>query len=291
MRMSSGASTAYEKPRSGRSSCIDETPRSSRIASAWTPFSASCGSTTPKSPRSRRALHAGALLEALEVRAHRRVAVDRDQLAAALEVGGEQRGVAAGAEGRVDDGLPRAHGERLAHLRGENGDVISRAWLQDVRQHAPHSLRPRRARAARRRDPRSRGGRGRPRRRRRGRASRAPAARRGIPTRPCLSSSASVAPAKKKRCIRRPSLLSGSSVASRPCTSESQSSRRVREETAVHAARHDDPLREGLPEAGRQRETVLVIEGVFVLAEKHSGSSSISTTFSHNKPHRPTWQP
>src|SRR5438874_4409347 len=55
IRMSSGASTAYEKPRSGRSSCIEETPRSSRIASARTPFPASCGRTTPKSPRRRRA--------------------------------------------------------------------------------------------------------------------------------------------------------------------------------------------------------------------------------------------
>ena len=69
--------------------------------------------------------------------------------------------------------------EGLAHLVRENGDVISRAGLQDVRQHPLHSLRPRRARGARRRDPRSRGGRGRPRRRRRGRASRARAARPG----------------------------------------------------------------------------------------------------------------
>src|SRR3954453_3076383 len=51
MRMSSGASPAHENPRAGRSSCIEETPRSSRIASARTPFSASCGRTTPKSPR------------------------------------------------------------------------------------------------------------------------------------------------------------------------------------------------------------------------------------------------
>src|SRR6201993_4062702 len=50
IRMSSGASAAYEKPRSGRSSCIEETPRSRRIASAWTPFPASWGRTTPKSP-------------------------------------------------------------------------------------------------------------------------------------------------------------------------------------------------------------------------------------------------
>src|SRR5438067_1424019 len=50
MRMSSGASTAYENPRSGRSICIDETPRSIRIASARTPLSASCSRTTAKSP-------------------------------------------------------------------------------------------------------------------------------------------------------------------------------------------------------------------------------------------------
>src|SRR5437899_5903231 len=55
MRMSSGASAAYENPRSGRSSCIEETPRSSRIASARTPFPASWGRTTPKSPRRSRA--------------------------------------------------------------------------------------------------------------------------------------------------------------------------------------------------------------------------------------------
>src|SRR5471032_3230709 len=35
--------------------------------------------------------------------------------------------------------------------------------------------------------------------------------------------------------------------------------RRVGEETAVHTARHDDPLREGLPKAGRKREAVLVV--------------------------------
>src|SRR5215467_8926854 len=55
IRMSSGASAAYENPRSGRSSCIEETPRSSRIASARTPFPANCGRTTPKSPRRSRA--------------------------------------------------------------------------------------------------------------------------------------------------------------------------------------------------------------------------------------------
>src|SRR5947207_1149876 len=54
MRMSSAASAAYEKPRSGRSSCIEETPRSRRIASAWTPFEASWSSTCENSPCSSR---------------------------------------------------------------------------------------------------------------------------------------------------------------------------------------------------------------------------------------------
>ncbi len=47
--------------------------------------------------------------------------------------------------------------------------------------------------------------------------------------------------------------------------------RRVGEEAAVHTARHDDPLREGLPKAGRKREAVLVVKGVLVLAKKHWG--------------------
>src|SRR5215468_2095854 len=52
--MSSGASVAYEKPRSGRSTCIEETPRSNRIASARTSFAASCASTSENSPRRKR---------------------------------------------------------------------------------------------------------------------------------------------------------------------------------------------------------------------------------------------
>src|SRR5205823_10110588 len=142
--------------------------------------------------------------EALEVWLDLRVAIDRDQLAAAGEVGREQRGVAAGAEGGVDDGLTRLHGEQASHLVGEDGDVISRAWLQDVRQHAPHSLRPPPAPVARRRDPRSRGGRELRRRRRRGRASRArsalpealvaPACRAPPPPRPSRSSGGAAGP-------------------------------------------------------------------------------------------------
>src|ERR671923_629738 len=66
MRMSSGASTAYEKPRSGRSICIDETPRSRRTASASTPFCASCSSTVAKSPRRKRVWTAARFSKALK---------------------------------------------------------------------------------------------------------------------------------------------------------------------------------------------------------------------------------
>ena len=140
MRMSSGASAAYEKPRSGRSSCIDETPRSSRTASARTPFPARPSSTCENSPWSRRALTDGRAAEALEVRRDRRVAVDRDQLPLAAQPPDEQLGVAARAEGAVDDRLARPRVERGEHLVGEDGDVVSLGW-QDARQHLPRSLR------------------------------------------------------------------------------------------------------------------------------------------------------
>ena len=51
--------------------------------------------------------------------------------------------MAARAEGRIDDGLPRLHGKEVSHLLRENRDVISRVCPRDVRQHRPHSLRSR----------------------------------------------------------------------------------------------------------------------------------------------------
>src|SRR5204863_8980376 len=68
-------------------------------------------------------LGAGALREAVEERARAGIAVDRDQLAALAEIRREQRGVAAGAEGGVDDRLPRLHREELPDLFRKNGDV------------------------------------------------------------------------------------------------------------------------------------------------------------------------
>ena len=235
--MSSGASTAYEKPRSGRSSCIDETPRSSRIASAPTPFAASCSRTTAKSPRRKPRLHAARASRSGRSTRARRVAVDRDQLAAAAA-----RSAASSAawppapnvaSTTVSPGCTR---EELAHLVGEDGDVISRAWLQGVRQHPPHSLRLPRARV--RQAARSQISRwswtpatttSRP-------SFACSSSAAGIITRPCLSGSASAAPEKKNRCSRRPSWLSGSSVDEPRLDEPVPVGARVGDETAVHAA-------------------------------------------------------
>ena len=86
------------------------------------------------------ALHGRLLAEPLEVGPRRRVAVDRDQLALAAQISRQQLAVAASAEGRIHHRLARLHGERFPHLLSEDGNVISRVWSQDVRQHPPHSL-------------------------------------------------------------------------------------------------------------------------------------------------------
>ena len=97
--------------------------------------------------------------KAVEVLARSGIAVDRDHLSAAAEIGREQGRMPARAEGCVDQSFPWLQREELAHLVGEDRDVINRACRQDVRQHPQHSLRPLPAQCARRRGPRSRAGR------------------------------------------------------------------------------------------------------------------------------------
>ena len=67
---------------------------------------------------------AGRAAEPLEVRRDRRVAIDRGQLAVALQPLREQRRVATGPERRVDDGLARPRVERGDDLVGEDWDVV-----------------------------------------------------------------------------------------------------------------------------------------------------------------------
>ena len=52
--MSSGASAAYENPRSGWSTCIEEMPRSISTASACVPVAARLRNASAKLPRTNR---------------------------------------------------------------------------------------------------------------------------------------------------------------------------------------------------------------------------------------------
>ena len=213
------------------------------------------------------------------------------KLAVAFEVGGEQRGVAAGAEGGVDDGLARAgpRGARAPRRRGRGRDqsrlvarrsatssALPSTSFSSLRQaarsqisrwslHAGDDDVPAEPRVLDEQRPGS---------------SRGPACRARPRSRP----------EKKKRCMRRPSWLSGSSAASRDSTRRSQSSRRISVEAAVHPAREHDAVRERRPELGRKREPVLVVDRVLVFAEKHVWGREGDSTFPHFKPLTPTTQ-
>ena len=223
--MSSGASVAYEKPRSGRSICIDETPMSSRIASALMSFAASWLRTIAKSPRRKRTSTPALALK----RSKCGLTLGSRSIATSLplpcEILREQAGMAAGAERGVDDRLAGLHGEQAAHLVREDGGVIRRAVRQDVGQHCPRSLRS---------PP------GAPPRAERSQISRwsllpikvtslpsFPCATSGAGrcTRPCLSGTSSEAPPKKWRCSSRVSGRSGSSSPMRATTVISHRSR------------------------------------------------------------------
>src|ERR671914_836745 len=65
---------------------------------------------------------------------------------------------------------------------------------------------------------------------------------------------------------------------------------RVRVEAAVHASGEHDTVAERASELRREREAVLVIDRVLVLAEKHPTSLDLLTTFPHDRPQWSTAQ-
>ena len=136
IRMSSGPSFRNEKPRSGSSICIEDTPISSTTRSACA--SPSVGQLRVEVAEAARDRAAGALRPRRRVPAPpaiaERITIDADH--AQVRLGGEHGpGIAAGAEGPVDDEAARGD-EGGQHLGQQHRDVAasrsrSRIAVQD----------------------------------------------------------------------------------------------------------------------------------------------------------------
>src|SRR5262245_35757189 len=289
MRMSSGASAAYEKPRSGRSSCIDETPRSSRIASARTPLSASWRRTTEKSPRSSRDCSPGkrrlnrakygrtvgsrsiamSLPRPSSRSASRALCPPAPKVPSTTVSPGRtsSRSTTSWARtGTWSVALGKAFGNILStpfdlrelaapRLAVPDLDVVVDAGDHDLASQ-PGVL------DERRRDvhapllvelPLGRAG-----------------EEEALHAAPFLAQRVERGEAAPDEAVPR--------------------ALRVRVEAPVHAAGHDDPARERGPELRRERESVLVVDGVFEFAEQHGVAPGSSPTSTHSKPRYPTPQ-
>src|SRR3954447_2759277 len=290
MRMSSGASTEYENPRSGRSSCIDETPRSSRIASARTPLSESCWSTAPKSPLRRRACTPARFsnrAKYMRAPGSRSIAISfpRPLRSAARSAAWPpapkvaSTTVSPGRTARLSRTSAARTGTWSVALGCKTFGNMLRTPFDLGELEPPSGAIPDLEVVVDTGDDDVA-------------AELCVLEQRGGDSDAPLLVELRLRGARIEEALHPAALLAQRIERSEPALDErAPVLRRIGEEAAVHTARHDDPLGEGLPEAGRQREAVLVIEGVFVLAEKHWGRASFSTTFSHDKPHRPTWQP
>ena len=202
---------------------------------------------------------------------------------------GEERGVAAGAEGGVDDGVSGLDREELAHLLGEDGDVISLVGLQGVRQHlrAPFDLVQLLAPGGAIPDlqvvPHSGDD--------------------DVPAElsvldesgrnhhaPLLVELGLGRAEKKNRCMRRRLLAERVELGEPRLDERVPVVLAVGVEAPVHAAREHDALGERCAKPGRQREPVLVVDGVLVFAEKHVWGTTAISTLPHFKPLCPTAQ-
>src|SRR3954451_10020985 len=287
MRMSSGASTEYEKPRSGRSSCIDETPRSRRIASTCTSFAASCGSTTAKSPRSKRvctvenrfakrskyAWAVGSRSTAISFPRPCRSAASSDECPPAPNVPSST--VSPGCTARDSRTSPARTGTWSVALGCKTFGNMLRTPFDLCQLAAPGVAIPDLEVVVDSRDDdvavelrvlQERGG----------------------ETDATLLVQLRLGCAGEEEALHPAALLAQRVERPEPALDEHVPvGARVGEETAVHAARHDDPAREALAEASRQREPVLVVDRVLVFTEKHLGPFSFSTTLPHDKPRFP----
>src|SRR5439155_11380497 len=278
MRMSSGASAAYEKPRSGRSSCIDETPRSSRIASASTPFSESWVRTAENSPCSSRAFAAvdrrirskygatdGSRSIAISFPSPRRRAASIDPWPPAPNV--QSITVSPGCGSRAASTSSARTGTWSVSVGKTLGNIL-RAPFDLVQVRAPlravpdlevvvdarHGHLPADAGAHQER----------------GREHHPPLLvelRRRRPGEEVALHHACLPAERVER----------ADPAGEPLPVVAG----VRVEAAVHPARDDDGRAQMLPQLGRERETVLVVEGVLMFAEQHG---PLAPTLPHRFP-------
>src|SRR5688500_1755074 len=287
IRMSSGASAAYENPRSGRSICMLETPRSSRIASASMPLSASCPSTTAKSPRRKRACTPqrrwkrskyGRTLASLSMAMNRPLPPRSAQRSAAWPPAPNVASMTVSPDST-------ARSSRTSSARTGTWSALSgcKAFRNNLRPPfdifqlgLPGGAVPDLEELADARDddvareaglPQETG--------RKGHASLLVELRLGTGREEITPHLARLA----AELIEAGQLRAHEIV---PALT------RVHGETGIDSPRDDHTAREGLAKAGREREPVLVVDGVLVLAEEQGWTPSFCTTSPHFRPHSPT---
>src|SRR5689334_4841896 len=278
MRMSSGASTAYEKPRSGRSSCIDETPRSRSTTSARTPFAASCSSVAENSPcrsraftpvprrkRSKNGATVGSRSIAISFPEPCRRAARSDEWPPAPNVASTTVSPGRGARaattssartGTWSDSVGKTLGNifrapfDLVQPLTPLGSIPDLEVVVDAR-HGHLAPEPGVLDQRRRQDE------------------------------PALTVELALRRAGEEVAPHRARVLAERVECGDAGGQALPLGARVGEGTPVQPARHDDPVRERRPELRRERETVLVVEGVLMFTQQHG---PLIPTLTHSFP-------
>src|SRR5262245_6863311 len=285
--MSSGASAAYEKPRSGRSSCMLETPRSSRIASARTPFSASWSSTTEASPRRKRDCTPAWRLKPSKYGrtvGSRSIAMKRPsplRSAARIDAWPPDPKVASPTVGLG----PTARCPRTSSARSRTCSVSFRCKTLANIFCAPFDLFPLLLPGGAVAD-----------------LQVVPHARDDdVPAEPCVLDESGrdhhaslpvelgLGRAREEKALHAAPLLAERIELGEPRLHERVPIvAAIGVEAAVHPAREHDAGRERHAEPGRKREPVLVVDRVLVFAEKHLWGLDVGSTLPHFRPQSPT---
>src|SRR5918995_1294839 len=290
MRMSSGASTAYENPLSGSSICMLETPRSRMTASASTPFSASWTRTTAKSPRRKRDCGGNsrrARSKYVRASGSRSIAMSRPWPARSAARSREWPPAPNVPSTTVAPGCT-ARCSRTSSASTATWSVLLRCNALGNKLHAPFDLFQLLPPAGAVPDlhvvPQP------------GDDDLAPEARvlgegRRDDHAPLLVELGLGRPREDEPAHLASLLREWAEALHAGRDERVPVLARVHDQAPVHAARHDHPVGQRLAKLGREGEPVLVIEGVLVFSEKHETALRSSPTLAHSKPQSSTWQP